>query len=128
VHFNDEENQFLIAFGESLAGTMFYGGNSYLQPRDDAPRVADIFANPGKGILQVGIDRPRALWVLYPTKDGEVLCRGAVLPYCEFTAGQRLTDGDWRARLDGPGRPVTPDWLAPIVAPEGLGGVAPPKD
>jgi hypothetical protein len=98
---------------------MLYGGNSYFIPRDDAPRVVDVFTNSaeGKHIL-VGIARPRALWVLYPVRGVDVLCRGAVLPYREFTHPERLTDRDWRALTRSPKAPKPPDWVQPVLSPE----------
>ena len=86
VRFSKEEQHFLIGFGEQLAGIMLYGGNSYLTPRDDAPRIVDVYYNPNdKRSLEVGIARARALYVLYPVLGGEILCRGSVMPYYEFT-------------------------------------------
>lgn len=95
---------------------MFYGGNAYLTPQDDAPRVVDVFDNLQKGgYLHVGIARPRKLYVLYPWKGRHVLCEGAVLPYYEFVATSRLTDESWKARLDSAERPSIPEWFAPVV-------------
>ncbi len=111
-------------YGERLAGVMLYGGNSYLIPRDDAPRVVDVHHNPNdpeRPYLEVGIDRPRAVYILYPGKAGEYLCRGAVLPYHEFQSARRLTDGEWKALLDGDARPQVPAWLAPALAAGGIG-------
>jgi len=117
VRFNDAENRFVKGYGAALAGIMLYGGNSYLTPNDDAPRVIDVFSNPNvRRVLEVGIGRARALYVLYPVAGGEVLCRGAVMPYYEFTHSARLTDKAWRARLDSRGRPAIPVWIAPIVS------------
>ncbi|MHC4505664.1 MAG: DUF3160 domain-containing protein, partial [Planctomycetota bacterium] len=123
VEFSAEENRFLIGYGGELAGVMLYGGNSYLTPRDDAPRVVDVFYNPnqGGGYLEVGVGRSRALYVLYPYKGGEVLCRGAVMPYYEFRHPKRLTDAEWKTLLDSPKRPEVPRWLAPVVGSEGIG-------
>lgn len=122
---SDADKAFLIGYGEKLAGVMLYGGNSYLTPRDDAPRTADIFANPNEGqYLHVGISRPQAIYVLYPFKGGEVLCRGAVMPYHEFRHAQRLTDSAWKTLLDSPKRPATPEWIKPII---GAGGTITPK-
>ena len=98
---------------------MFYGGNSYSHPRDDAPRIVDVFSNPqaGKHLL-IGIARPRKLWLLYPTREGEILCRGAVLPYHEFAHTERLTDVDWKKLLDSPQRPALPAWIHSVTAAE----------
>jgi hypothetical protein len=122
VRFNKEDNKYLTEYGEQLAGVMLYGGNSYSKPRDDAPRIADVFTNPTAGEhLLVGIARPRALWVLYPVRGVDVLCRGAVLPYYEFTHPRRLTGATWKSLLDSPKRPKSPDWIRPIMTAEGTG-------
>jgi hypothetical protein len=119
--FSEEENRFIRSYGEGLAAVMLYGGNSYLTPNDDAPRVVDVFSSPQAGkYLEVGIARPQAIYVLYPFKGGEILCRGAVMPYYEFTHDARLTDAQWKALLDSPKRPKSPPWLDAIVAPGGL--------
>src|SRR5262249_48881483 len=73
VRFSAEDNEFFTGYGATLAGIMLYGGNSYLTPRDDAPRVVDVYSNPGEGKhLLVGITRPRALWLLYPVGGVDV--------------------------------------------------------
>jgi len=129
VPFTDRENGFIKGYGEELAGIMLYGGNSYLTPRDDAPRIADVYYNPNVGqYLEVGIGRPRALYVLYPHRGREVLCRGAVMPYYEFRHPSRLTDREWKARLDAPDRPSIPEWVKPIVASGGITAAKLPAD
>jgi hypothetical protein len=107
--FAGDEKAFLKRYGATLARTMFYDGNSYSHPRDDAPRVVEVFARRGE-FLEVGIGRPRALYVLYPWQGKEVLCRGAVLPYHEFVHGERLTDANWRELLSTPGKTAAPAW------------------
>jgi hypothetical protein len=121
---DESEKMFLREYGEKIARIMLYGGNSYSRPRDDAPRAMDVHFNPNldaRPYLEAGIDRPRALYVLWPGKGREYLCRGAVLPYLEFTSETRLTDGEFRALLDGPDRPPVPPWLASIVSGGALG-------
>ncbi len=119
VPFREDENEFILLYGETLGGIMFYGGNSYHSPRDDAMRVIDVYSNPNAGEhLHVGIARPRIMWVLYPTKNGDVLCRGAVTPYAEFTNPARLTDSEWKSLLDSPKKPEIPAWAAPVIPPE----------
>ena len=114
--FNKEERGFIERYGQRLAGVMLYGGNSYVSPRDDAPRVVDVFSNPTVGrVLEVGVGRPRVLYVLYPYNGTEMLCRGAVMPYYEFTHSSRLTDGEWKALLDGGTRPEMPAWTEGIL-------------
>ncbi len=119
---SEDDEHFIKAYGCRIAGVMLYGGNAYLAPRDDAPRAIDVHYDPNTGrYLEVGIARPRALYVLYPYKGGEVLCRGAVMPYYEFAHGERLTDDAWKALLDSDGRPGIPEWLRPIAASTGIG-------
>jgi len=121
VAFTEEESDFIRDYGNRLAHVMLYGGNSYIEPNDDAPRVVDVFSNPNVGKhLEVGIARPRAIYVLYPVKGGDILCRGAVMPYYEFTHDARLTDAEWKSLLDSTKRPKPPDWISPIITPGGL--------
>ncbi len=116
--FNRADNELLEGYGDALAGIMLYSGNSYVTPRDDAPRIVDVHSNPVLGrYLEVGIGRARALYVLYPFNGQDVLCRGAVMPYHEFTSPTRLTDAEWKTTLDGADSPALPDWLQPIATP-----------
>jgi hypothetical protein len=122
VDLSKSENSFVEAYGSKLAGIMLYGGNSYLTPRDDAPRAVDVYSNPrAGGYLHVGIARPRKLYVLYPWKGKTLLCEGAVMPYSEFVAEARLTDQSWKERLDSEKRPPVPRWMKPIVSDGDLG-------
>jgi hypothetical protein len=122
VPFSAKENKFLEGYGKQLARIMLYGGNSYFTPRDDAPRVVDVFSNPRTGkYFLIGTARPRALWVLYPVKGVDVLCRGAVLPYHEFAHPRRLTDAGWKALLDSSDRPQVPAWIKPVMTEKATG-------
>ena len=117
VDLNRSEVAFIKSYGDIIAGIMLYGGNSYLEPRDDVPRVVDVYANPQKGgYLHVGIARARKMYILYPWKGKAVLCEGAILPYYEFVSTSRLTDKSWKERLDSDKRPSLPKWLSPVVS------------
>jgi hypothetical protein len=112
--FTDDERLFIRSYGENLAPLMFHLGDPSEIPRDDVPRIADVAYNPSTGeYLEVGIGRPRIMYLLYPTAKGDVLCRGAVLPYYEFRSPTRLTDGDWMTRLDSPD-PLCPPPSVPV--------------
>jgi len=127
--FQEDDNLDLRRYGIALGGIMLYAGNSYEVPRDDAPRLADVHSDDkGEKYLEVGIGRPRALYVLYPYKGGEVLCRGAVMPYYEFPSGERLTDEQWKTLLDSKDSPDVPDWVKPIIGPGMIKPVAPAKE
>jgi hypothetical protein len=125
---DQDDRGFIERYGTRIAGVMLYGGNSYVSPRDDAPRAIDVHYDPNTGrYLEVGIARPRALYVLYPHEGAEVLCRGAVLPYYEFAHGERLTDAGWKALLDSDERPAIPEWTRPVTSPNGIGRATPEK-
>ena len=94
-----------------------YGGNSYFTPRDDSPRIVDVYYNPqSHGYLHVGIARPRKIYVLYPWQNEKILCEGAVMPYYEFVNNSRLTDSDWKEVLDSNQRPSVPEWVKPAIS------------
>lgn len=112
-----EFESFIESYGEKIARIMLYGGNSYLEPKDDSPKMADVFYNPiNEKCLHAGICRPRTLYVLYPWRGQQVLCAGAVMPYYEFAHETRLTDTEWKQLLDSPQRPDVPDWLKEIIS------------
>lgn len=119
---DSEDETFIKSYGSRLAEIMLYAGNySAEHPEDDAPRIADVYSNSEvEANLHVGISRARAMYVLYPWDGGVVLCRGAVMPYYEFVDGGRLTDTEWKTRLDSDTRPDVPSWLRPIIGAEGL--------
>lgn len=119
---DEHDDDFIKGYGDQLAKIMGYDGNySAEHPKDDAPRIADVYSNPEVGgNLHVGVGRARAIYVLYPWQGQSVLCRGAVMPYYEFTDETRLTDEEWKARLDSDARPDVPAWLRPIICEEGL--------
>ena len=120
--FSASETSWLHRIGTQLAESMLYQGNSYLTPNDDAPRIARISSNPRDGsVLHVAIGRPRKLHVLYPWKDGEIYCEGAVMPYHEVTDTRTITDEEWRKRFQGDERPPVPAWLREMVPTEGIG-------
>lgn len=144
--FNGREEQYIRNYGHALANLMFYEGNSYVHPRDDAPKIVDVYSNINTGQhLHVGIARPRKMYVLYPWQGKTILCTGAVLPYYEFAHPTRLNDAEWktllgttkwqpkRSKLQGfleafkpkdpapPNmRPAVPEWFKPILQGDGL--------
>jgi hypothetical protein len=115
--FTEDDRDFILAYGKALAPLMFHVGDASECPRDDAPRIIDVFSNPDSGeCLEVGIGRPQILYMLYPTTDGEVFCRGAVLPYYEFRSPTRLDDIAWKQSLDSANPPSPPSWSSALVA------------
>lgn len=112
-----DEIEFIRTYGQLLAGVMLYDGNSWLTPRDDAPKITSVFNQPGHGFLLAGIGRPREIRVLYPWKGREIECRGAVMPFHEMLSDRHLTDNEWRESLNGGERPQIPEWLKPVTSP-----------
>jgi hypothetical protein len=116
VPLSNIDQDFIADYGKTLADLCFYEGNSYFNPRDDAPKLIDVYSsiNAGK-YLHVGIARPRKMYVLYPWQGAAVLCEGAVLPYYEFAHSTRMDDTEWKTLLDSSKRPSVPEWVQPIV-------------
>lgn len=110
-----DETEWLLVFGVNLAS---FSDCHFTQPLDNVPKAVRVFSNPELGkALTVGIGRPRFLYVLYPWKGKEVLCRGAVLPYLERHELESLTDDEWRLKLnDKKAPPIQPQWLKPLLA------------
>ena len=114
--FTMEEKELIQQLGLQLARLAFYKGESYTNPRDDAPRIARISSDPKiGGAFHVGVGRPRLLYVLYPWKGQEILCQGAVLTYHEVSQPGTMTDDEWRAQFERETRPPVPAWLEELV-------------
>lgn len=113
-----EEEEFLKNYGESMAFVLGYFGNSWLTPRDDAPRWAEVCGFPDRGTsLIAAIGRPREIFVLHPWNGHEVLCRGSVMQYYEYESPEQMTDEQWRDRLDSEKAPPLPSWIADFAQP-----------
>ncbi|MDR1011620.1 MAG: DUF3160 domain-containing protein [Opitutaceae bacterium] len=118
IELTNSERSTLIEYGYIVASAMGYLGAAGDAPRDTAPRWAEVAHDPNAGqSLAAATGRARALYVLYPWRGRELLCTGAVLSYYEeWSPTKRLTDEEWKAKLDSPAAPPPPDWLAPILA------------
>jgi hypothetical protein len=112
----EDEVGFIKSYGQRLGRVMLYDGNSWQDPRDDAPRITAVFNQPGHGFLLAGVGRAREIRVLYPWKGREIECHGAVMPFLEMHSDRHLTDAEWITILDGNERPQTPDWLKPVTS------------
>lgn len=114
---NAEEERFIKSYGARLADVMGYFSNSWEHPRDDTPRWVTVASEPRtNSLLAAAIGRPRLIHVLYPWDGGEILCDGSIASYYEYTGQDRLTDAEWREKLDSPTSPPMPSWFAPYVA------------
>lgn len=114
---NIEEAQTLRNYGSSLKQIMGYFGSTPIS-LDDSLRWAEITRDPRQhSSFAAATGRPCALYVLYPWHGTEILCVGAVIPYYEDHSTDRLTDAEWRAKLDHAPAPDQPAWLAPYREP-----------
>jgi hypothetical protein len=118
IDWNNEEASLIRTYKNALAEAHGYYGDTWETPRDDAPRWVEIASNPKTGeILGAAIGRPRALYVLYPWHGKDVLCVGAVMPYFEVKDNARLSDREWKAKLDAEAPPKLPIWLQAVAPP-----------
>lgn len=107
-------------YGNTMGHIMGYESDAVDAPKDDAPRWTTVAHDPWSDRnLAVATGRPRALYVLYPWKGTRILCCGAVMPYYEYAAPGRLTDPEWKAKLDSPAPPAQPGWVQPLLPPLG---------
>jgi hypothetical protein len=93
--------------------------------------IADISSSP-KGVLEIGTGRIDWEYVIVPDDQGNFqLAVGGVYSYYEFLnpPGLRLTDKEWRAKLDyGHKPPVRPAWESVFLpGPNVTSKVYPPE-
>lgn len=112
---SEAELRLIKDYGKTLGYLMFYEGNSYLTPRDDAPKIVSIahLGQPsGEHVLQCGTARPRQLLIRYSNRKGEpVLCQGAVYAYRERIAAKPISNREWREQSK---KSSAPGWMAPV--------------
>ncbi len=114
--FSENEANYIEYIGMELSEIMLYRGQAWTQPIDDAPRITRLFKDQrSESVMHVGIGRPRLMYVLYPWRGREILCRGVVMPYHETITDKTLTDADWHHYFEADTRPAAPDWLEGLV-------------
>ena len=87
---------------------------------DDKPRVAAVARSGVTQTTLIAAAGPhRVLWVNYPWKGREILCKGAVMTFHSFTTPGPLSDEEWAARLRATPAPQPPEWLKQIMPGEG---------
>jgi len=85
---------------------------------EDAAIIADIATTP-LGALEIGTGRIDSILVLVPNDQGVFqVAVGGVYSFYEFwqDPSNRLTDEEWRARLDAGTEPDRPDWQEVLFA------------
>lgn len=78
----------------------------------DAAIVADVASAPGGDVLTEGTGRIMEIYVVAPIEGKLVLTRGGIYSQYEFivNTANRLTDEEWRKRLDSNQTPNLGDW------------------
>lgn len=109
-----EDDQFITNYGEELAGLLNYESYSAASPLDDSMRCISVMTHANGNHVHIAVARPQAIYVLYPYRGQELLCRGAVFPYFEFTDSEIVDDVAWKRRVDTATAPARPRWLEPL--------------
>jgi ketosteroid isomerase-like protein len=78
----------------------------------DAAVVADVASEPGGNVLTEGTGRIMEIYVVAPVEGKLVMARGGIYSQYEFLVGtgDRLTDEQWRERLNNNQAPALGDW------------------
>lgn len=114
VPFSGDDEGLLLRIGPELGGLEFYDGNAWLTPMDNAPRIAEIYHNTQAGQrLHIATGRPATVYLLYPWKGKQILCRGGVMTYYEIKSPKPLDDREWKEMLDFDSPPERPSWALP---------------
>ncbi|MGB7344727.1 MAG: DUF3160 domain-containing protein [Pirellulaceae bacterium] len=108
------DNHFITNYGEELARLLNYEAYSAADPCDDAMRCVSVLTRANGNHDHIAVARPQAIYVLYPHHDEQLLCRGAVFPFFEFTDNQIVDDVSWKRRIDTATMTARPHWLEPL--------------
>lgn len=109
-----EDEYFITDYGEELARLLKYEAYSASDPCDDAMRCISVLTHANGDHVHIAVSRPQAIYVLYPDRGQQLLCRGAVFPYFEFTDNEIVDDESWKRRIDKSTTPARPRWLEPL--------------
>lgn len=110
----NKDESFITNYGPELSRLLKYEEFAAWNPIDDAMRCVRVLTQGNGTHVHVAVARPQAVYVLYPDRGQQVLCRGAVFPYFEFTDSGIVDDRIWKKRIDSPSIPARPQWLEPL--------------
>jgi len=99
------------------------GYNTLTQDDLDIALVADVHTAYGEA-LTVAVGRADHLYAVAPIEGKLYLTRGSTLSYYEFTvpASKRMTDKQWKERLNSGKAPARPFWVKSFYVPLPLKG------
>ena len=105
IEWNDIDRAFFGDYGLWMLGC------------DDDPRAASVVKTVSGSTLIAASGHHQGIWVNYPWKGKNVLCRGAVMTFYSFMAPEALNDTEWQERLNARPAPKPPEWLEPLAMP-----------
>jgi hypothetical protein len=120
IELASEDEIFIKEYGGHLGRACFYGGNSWMHPKDDMPVTAAVFTNPQLGgVLLVGIGRAKCIKVVIqdPITKQNVVCSGGITLYHEQIGPGRMSDKEWRDALLNTDGPKPAAWISRHIVP-----------
>ena len=106
IEWNDIDKEFLGLYGLKL----------HIAIEGDPVRDAAVARTGTDGKTLIAAAGPsRVLWVNYPWKGKNILCKGAVMSFYSFEADKPMTDTEWEAKLQAKPAPKPPEWLQPLL-------------
>ena len=81
-------------------------------PDKNMPVIADVHTNKDQ-VLEVGVGKAHAIYVIVEIEGKLKLTRGAIFSFYEFEwpASDRLTDEKWQKMLENGNAPEQPEWI-----------------
>ncbi|MBC6957703.1 MAG: DUF3160 domain-containing protein [Chloroflexi bacterium] len=107
-------------FAQRLSAIRMILQEAIVDPPERMALIADIASNPSaKQILYTAVGNVDTLWVVTNSPYGLQLTRGFVYSSYQFTGDiqSRLTDDDWRARVEAGDLPPRPSWSSTYLVP-----------
>ncbi len=106
IEWNEIDKEFLGLYGLKL----------HIAIEGDPVRDAAVARTGTDGKTLIAAAGPsRVLWVNYPWKGKNILCKGAVMSFYSFEADKPMTDTEWDAKLQAKPAPKPPEWLQPLL-------------
>ncbi|MBK9125969.1 MAG: DUF3160 domain-containing protein [Chloroflexi bacterium] len=107
-------------FAQRLSAIRIILQEAIPDPPERMALIADIASNPSAGtVLYTAVGNVDTLWVVTNSPLGLQLTRGFVYSSYQFTGDiqSRLTDDDWRARVEAGDLPPRPSWTSTYLVP-----------
>ncbi len=95
---------------ESVYWDLIDENNRKMAVVSDIMNVVDNSAGVEDGYLHLGVGYPKEIFAVYPVGDKLYMGRGGVFSYYEFIDETRLTDEEWREKLENNNGPEFPKW------------------